>query len=249
MGSGIFFVDPIAQDEAYHRFADAREFFGIPNFWNVLSNALFVYVGIGGLRFCTDLEQRGILRSLRSSYRVFFAGVLLTAFGSAWYHAAPGIDSMVWDRLPMALAFMGLFSIIIGEQISERLGQGMLLPLLMAGVGSVVYWWLSEMQGQGDLRPYILVQFMPMVLIPTMLVLYRSAFDRTGFIWLMIVLYAAAKLFEYMDYSIYSSGYFISGHSIKHIVAASAALLFLHGLQTRERRAVVLRDSGSSSTP
>ena len=149
----------------------------------------------------------------------------------------------------MTLAFMGLFSIVMGEQVSERLGQKMLLPLLLAGVGSVVYWWLGEIRGQGDLRPYILVQFMPMVLIPMMLVLYRSAFDRTGFIWLMIVLYAAAKLFEYMDYSIYSTGYFISGHSIKHIVAATAALLFLHGLRTRERQAIVRPDTASTVTP
>ncbi|MEQ9561070.1 MAG: ceramidase domain-containing protein, partial [Woeseiaceae bacterium] len=191
----IMVLEPISQDEAYHRFADSRHLLGIPNFWNVVSNVLFAYVGIAGLRFLAVAGQPGIVASLLPSYRVFFSGLLLTAFGSAWYHAAPGIESMVWDRLPMTIAFMSLFSLVIGEQLSERLGRQLLLPLLLVGAGTVVYWWFGESAGRGDLRPYVLVQFMPMILIPMMLALYQSPFDRTGFIWLMIVLYAAAKVF------------------------------------------------------
>lgn len=41
---------------------------------------------------------------------VLFAGVLLTSAGSTWYHLAPTNDSLVWDRLPMTLGFMGLFA-------------------------------------------------------------------------------------------------------------------------------------------
>ena len=232
----IMALEPISQDEAYHRFADSRHLLGIPNFWNVVSNVLFAYAGIAGLRFLAVTGQPGIVESLLPSYRVFFSGLLLTAFGSAWYHAGPGIESMVWDRLPMTLAFMSLFSLVIGEQLSERLGRQLLVPLLLAGAGTVVYWWFGESAGRGDLRPYVLVQFMPMILIPMMLALYQSPFDRTGFIWLMIVLYAAAKVFEYIDYSIYALGGLISGHSVKHIVAALATLVFLHGLRSRVPR-------------
>lgn len=233
---GIYFLDPIAQQDSYHRFADSRPYLGIPNFWNVLSNILFAYVGIAGLRFLAGTGQPGIIEALRPSYRVFFAGLLLTAFGSAWYHAAPDIESMVWDRLPMTLAFMSLFSIVIGEQVSERLGARILLPLLIAGAATVFYWWFGEASGRGDLRPYILVQFLPMILIPMLLVLHKSPFDRTGFIWLMIVLYSAAKVFEHIDYSVFAAGGFISGHTVKHIVAAIATLVFLTGLKSRVRR-------------
>ena len=233
---GVFLLDPIAQQDAYHRFADSRRLFGIPNFWNVFSNVLFAYAGIAGLRFLARPGHPGIVAALLSSYRVFFAGLLLTAFGSAWYHANPGIESMLWDRLPMTLAFMSLFSVVIGEQVSVPLGRRLLIPLLIVGAGTVLYWWFGEASHRGDLRPYVLVQFLPMVLIPMMLVLYGSPFDRTGFIWQMIVLYAAAKVFEYIDYSVFSAGGLISGHSVKHIVAAIATLVFLHGLKHRTPR-------------
>jgi hypothetical protein len=234
--AAVLMLNPIAQDEAYHRFADSRHLLGIPNFWNVVSNVLFAYAGIAGLRYLAAAGPPGIVESLLPSYRVFFSGLLLTAMGSAWYHAGPGIETMVWDRLPMTLAFMSLFSIVIGEQVSVQLGRRLLLPLLLAGAGTVIYWWLGESAGRGDLRPYVLVQFMPMALIPMMLAMYQSPFDRTGFIWLMIVLYAAAKVFEYIDYSVFALGGLISGHSIKHIVAALATLVFLHGLRNRVRR-------------
>ena len=230
---GIFFVDPIAQDPAYHQFADARRLVGIPNFWNVTSNLLFLIVGVLGIRYLSGADLPGVLPGLMPAYRVFFVGILLTAFGSAWYHLGPGNDSLVWDRLPMTLAFMALFSIVLGEHVSEALGRHMLLPLLAAGAGSVFFWFVSESHGQGDLRPYALIQFLPMILIPLVLQLYPSRFDRTGFIWGMIVVYAAAKLFEYADYNVFRAALLISGHSLKHLIAAAAPLLFLRGLQTR----------------
>jgi hypothetical protein len=232
--TGVFLVDPIAQDPSYHAFADARRILGIPNFWNVMSNLLFLLTGIAGLRFLTVSERCGLLPSLLPAYRVFFAGVLLTALGSGWYHLGPGNESLVWDRLPMTLAFMGFFSAVLGEHVSESLARHLLLPLLLAGAGSVLFWWLGETGGHGDLRPYVLVQFLPMILVPLILLLYPSRFDRTGFIWAMIFVYATSKLFEYADYSVFGAGGLISGHSVKHVVAALASLLFLHGLRTRQ---------------
>jgi hypothetical protein len=234
--TGAFLLDPIAQDPAYHLFADTRQFLGIANFWNVVSNILFLYAGIRGLQYLAAGDTRGILHSLRPAYRVFFTGVLLTAFGSAWYHSAPTLDSMVWDRLPMTLVFMSLFSIVLGEHVSESFGRQILLPLMLAGAGSVVYWSLTEGRGAGDLRPYVLVQFLPMMLIPLILMLYASCFDRTGFFWGVIGIYAAAKLFELFDSDIYLAGELISGHSIKHLVAGLAALLFLRGLKSRRAK-------------
>jgi hypothetical protein len=234
--AGAFLLDPIAQDPAYHLFADTRQFLGIANFWNVASNILFLYAGIRGLHYLSTGDTSGILPSLIPAYRVFFIGVLLTAFGSGWYHSGPGLDSMVWDRLPMTLVFMSLFSIVLGEHISESFGRQMLLPLLLIGAGSVVYWLLTEGRGAGDLRPYVLVQFMPMMLIPLILLLYASGFDRTGFFWGVIGVYAIAKLFELFDSDIYRAGELISGHSIKHLVAGLAALLFLRGLKSRRAK-------------
>ncbi len=42
---------PIPQPLEYHQFADQRDYFGIPNFFNVVSNIAFLFVGIAGLTF------------------------------------------------------------------------------------------------------------------------------------------------------------------------------------------------------
>ena len=48
-------LPPLLQNQDYHQFADQRELFGIPNFWNVVSNLPFIAVGAIGLaRFRRD---------------------------------------------------------------------------------------------------------------------------------------------------------------------------------------------------
>ncbi len=144
-------ADPVAQDPAYHLFADRRSLFGIPNFLDVVSNLPFALVGAAGLYFVS----RGTSDASNSTaWRVFFIGVFLTAFGSGYYHLAPDNDTLVWDRLPMTIAFMGFVAIIIGEYLSERLAKTLLLPLLVAGAASVFYWAHTEALGRGDLRAY-----------------------------------------------------------------------------------------------
>jgi hypothetical protein len=224
---------PIPQDPGYHLFADSRMLLAVPNFWNVASNLPFVVAGVAGLVFMRRGNRDGLTAALRPAYLVFFAGVLLTAFGSAWYHLAPDNRTLVWDRLPMTLAFMGLFAIVIGEHISPKAARKLLAPLLLAGAASVLYWAMSEARGSGDLRPYALVQFLPLLLIPLTLLIYRSQFDRTAFLWWVIVIYALSKLLEFYDYGIFALGGIISGHSLKHIVAALAALVLLYGFSTR----------------
>jgi hypothetical protein len=227
------FIPPIPQDPGYHLFADSRTFLSVPNFWNVASNVPFVLVGLAGLLFMQKGNRHGFSNALRPAYVVFFAGVLLTGFGSAWYHLAPDNRTLVWDRLPMTLAFMGLFTIVIGEHISERAARKLLLALLAAGAASVLYWAVSETRGGGDLRPYVLVQFLPLILIPLILFMYRSQFDRTAFIWWVVVAYATSKLFEHYDHGIFGLGGIVSGHSLKHLVAALAPLILLYGFSTR----------------
>ena len=242
--TAVLFIEPIPQDPGYHEFADTRRLLGVANFWNVFSNIALVLTGIAGLTFLKTRQRAGILVDLYPIYVGFFAGVFLSGFGSAWYHLAPANESLVWDRLPMTLAFMSFFAIIIGERISTIVARRWFIPLLTIGAGSVLYWYFTETSDLfcgseragpcGDLRPYALVQFLPMLLIPLLLVSRRSPFDRSAFVWVMILLYASAKLFEYGDRSIFdSTAQLISGHSIKHLAAAAAALVFLSGLSRR----------------
>ena len=229
----VFFIEPIPQDPSYHEFADTRSILGIPNFWNVASNIPFLLVGGLGFYYLRSKEQPGILPELHLAYRVFFAGILLTGFGSAYYHYAPDNATLIWDRLAMTLGFAGFFTIVIGEHISLPAAKRILFPLLVVGAGSVAYWGLTEARGSGDLRPYAIVQFLPMLLIPLILLMYRSVFNRVNFFWLVIALYVLSKLFEYFDFNVYGFGEFISGHSLKHVVAAVAALVLLYGFYSR----------------
>ena len=230
------FVAPYPQPAEYHDFADAREIFGIPNFWNVASNLPFLFFGAAGLWLVLKEPDLKILPGSRTAFIVLFFGIMLTAFGSGWFHLAPSNDTLYWDRLPMTIAFMPLFTIIIGEHVSERLASWLMWPLLMTGIFSVLWWDYTESIGEGDLRLYGLVQFLPMMLIPAILLLYRSAFDSTGFYWVAIGLYALAKIFEQMDVAIFGFGDAISGHSIKHIAASLVPLVLINGIRNRRYR-------------
>ena len=230
----VFFIPPIPQDPSYHDFVDQRMLHGIPNFWNVASNLPFVIAGLLGLLMLSGKKPpTGGLPELKWAYIVFFAGVLLTGFGSAYYHLNPTNDSLLWDRLPMTLAFMAFFSIIVGEYLSPRSARVLLWPLLLVGVLSIVYWHITERAGNGDLRPYGLVQFLPMVLIPMILLMFRSRLNGSVFLWAMIAAYALSKIAEYYDAEIYALIGTLSGHSIKHVLAAVGTLFVYLALRRR----------------
>ncbi len=152
--------------------------------------------------------------SEKGAWLLFFLGVAATAFGSSWYHWAPSNDTLLWDRLPMTLGFMGFFAGIVGERISERAYRLLLWPLLGIGVASVLYWYATERQGHGDLRLYGLVQFFPLLLIPLIMALYRPRYSHSRYIFFALAWYAAAKGLEYWDRAIYTatSG-LVGGHA------------------------------------
>jgi hypothetical protein len=255
-GFALWKYGRIPQPEAYHHFADARTLHGIPNALNVLSNVFFFIVGWLGLSFLRRGPTRDpdgpfrpgahtAFESLRErpAYVLFFAGVFLTTFGSAYYHLAPSTTRLFWDRLPMSIAFMALFSAVIAERVSIYWSRMLLLPLVFAGIASVVMWRLSEQNGQGDLRAYLFVQLCPAIAIVLMLMLFRARYSR-GFELLIVVgLYVAAKGLEQFDRQLWElTSRTVSGHSLKHVVAAVAAWFVLDMLKKRGRAAPAIED-------
>jgi hypothetical protein len=227
-------LEPIAQDPSYHRFADQAAWLGIPNFWNVVTNVPFLLVGLYGLGILSRAEGGIVQTAMKPAYRVLFAGTALVCFGSSWYHLAPSNATLVWDRLPMTIAFMAFFSIVVAEFVSLEWGRRLLLPLLALGLVSIGYWHYSELNAAGDLRLYVLVQFLPMLLIPYILLAYNSEYTQAGVIWLVLAAYMAAKVAEYWDVGIYAMLGLVSGHSIKHVLAAAGIFLFARSLARRE---------------
>ncbi len=222
----VFFIEPVAQDTGYHQFADGDTKMGIPNAWNVLSNIPFVLIGIFGLIVSEKRLPKKSLASHRMPVLMFFIGLILTGLGSAYYHLSPTNETLLWDRLPMTISFMAFFSFILARHLDQRLGIRALWPLLLIGVSSVFYWSYTETIGFGDLRFYAVVQFLPIILIPLLLLLFPVSDYQQKYIWLILVLYMTAKLMENFDADIY---YIvgISGHAMKHIIAAFSGVAFL----------------------
>lgn len=228
----LFVTDPVPQDPEYHEFADQRLLFGIPAFWNVISNIPYVFIAIAGIVFTLTKPIQGGLPELRHNYILFFTGIFLVGFGSSWYHWAPSNANLVWDRLPMTIAFMAFFSAMIGEYYSTRAGNLVLWPLIIVGMLSVFYWHLTEQAGHGDLRPYAAVQFLPMILIPAIMLKHEPRFKSNRFVWWFMIAYLVAKIAEQYDTEIFNL-VSISGHTLKHLVSATGIYLYYLALKKR----------------
>ncbi|HUQ09182.1 MAG TPA: hypothetical protein VM146_02620 [Steroidobacteraceae bacterium] len=228
-------VPAMPQPLSYHAFADCRTFWSVPNFFNVLSNVPFLVAGgwgmglilAGGGQF---IEQRESL-----PYLVFFLGALLTAFGSAYYHLAPDNARLVWDRLPMTLGFAGLVSAAIAERGSLRAGLRLLWPLLALGAFTVIYWYATEVAGRGNVIPYGLYQGWSVLAIVLLITLFPATrYTHGRYLGWAAVWYGLAKVFETWDLQVYRLlGGALSGHSIKHVLAAFGVFAIVWQLRLR----------------
>jgi hypothetical protein len=231
--AAAFLLPAMPQPASYHDFADQRELFGIPNFFDVVSNGAFLLAGVGGL--VAVLRPRTVFEhgSERWPYAVFFIGVALTAFGSGYYHLAPDNERLVWDRLPMTIAFMALISAQIVDRISLRAGMVLLLPMLAIGATSVLYWISTERAGAGNLVPYAVLQAYSVVAVLGITYLYPSRYTRGSDMYWVFAAYVAAKILETFDRPILELGHFLSGHTLKHLAAALAAGIVMRMLWLR----------------
>lgn len=232
--AGAFLFAPIPQDPSYHAFADAGSRLGIANFWNVATNLPFLAIGLLGLARLPRLSAA----ALRPHYLVLCIGVALVGIGSAHYHLAPSTPALVWDRLPMTVAFMGLFAAILSDRVSPMLGRALLWPLVTLGIASIGWWIHTELEGSGDLRPYALVQFLPMLLLPLILLLSRDGGLQGRWLWASLAAYVAAKLAEHFDAAIFAATGVFSGHSLKHLFAALGAWYAIRAFQMSPARAL-----------
>lgn len=222
-------IPPISQDVGYHHFADTQTLFGIPNMWNVLSNFPFLLVGLYGLRYA--LREKSKLQSLYLGAITFSIGIILVAFGSGYYHWQPNNVTLIWDRLPMTIGFMGLYAMVLSAFVREKSGASTLPWLLVAGIVSVAYWAITESMGQGDLRWYALVQFLPIVLTLVILLFFDSKDFNKSKLVAVLAWYSLAKLLEFGDAEILTFTDVISGHSLKHIAAAVACFYVIQWLR------------------
>ena len=226
-------VEPIAQPQEYHNFADARILFGIANFSDVFSNLVFLLVGVLGIRLCLSND----IGAARNAWLTMFVGLVILSFGSAYYHWSPSDETLVWDRVAMTIGFMGLFTGLLVEFVSARLIV-LLVPLVTLGIASVFYGYYLQ-----DLRLYVCVQFVPLLLIPIFIALFDGSHSHQKLLLIGLAWYALAKITEHFDVAMFQlTGEMISGHTAKHLLAAVSIYCILLMLKVRAPKS---REAGS----
>jgi hypothetical protein len=234
-------IGQLRQDQDYHRFADGRMFLGIDNAADTLSSLTFLLAGALGLLFlwrerASRMPPRFAAPEEMLPYWAFFGAITLTGFGSMYYHLVPNDSRLVWDRLPMSIAFMSLLAAVIAERVSKAAGVRLLLPLITLGAASVLYWPVSALFGSEDLRPYVAVQLGSIGMVLALCAMFPSRYAKGGTIFIVAALYGIAKFFELKDREIYELGHWISGHTLKHLAAAAAVYMLVRWLQRRTPR-------------
>jgi len=229
LGAALWLHGPIGQWADYHSFADQRAWLGMPNAANVLSNLPFLIVG------CWSLWRlrRGVSSApTTTAWHAFSVALICTAAGSATYHWAPSNATLVGDRLPIAWACAALLCAFLAERVNAHwCDMRALVAALLVATLTVGYWWLTEREGRGDLRPYFYIQFLPMLLVPAALWLalprtFDAATPARAW-WMVLGLYAAAKVMETADHAVFDSLGILSGHTLKHLLAAAGAACLL----------------------
>ncbi len=238
--------------------ADIREWHGLPNALDVLSNLPFFAIGLWGLFRLHWLDRAHERVQVGPSQHhslaeppadaldcawLFFAGLVLTAAGSVFYHLQPDALRLAADRAGMAVAFAGLVGMAVCERVSQRAGWPAAWFTLAAGLLAVAAYHEAR-----NVMPWAVVQFGGMLLVlgmAWMRPVHRALGLRLGWV---ISFYAVAKLFELGDAAIYeATAHWVSGHSLKHLAAALAAWPALQMLRTVERHASLRHNPGAAT--
>lgn len=238
VGLGLCMTKPIPQALDYHNFADTRPFLMISNFNDVMSNLPFVIIGCyelfliwskhgwppyifqyyyGPIRY-SEANHPKMCQIRIYTQIAFFLTTIWVGFGSAYYHLWPNNATLIWDRLPMAVAFMLLLTYILLRARIIRMEEYKRATVIsqIIGIGSVAIWALVD-----DLRLYGLVQFGSLLII--LILTIRDGLElNSTYNWYALLLYTGAKFCEHYDRLIYTTFYGISGHTLKHLLAATA---------------------------
>ncbi len=205
---------PEMDSNTYFNFADHRNILGIPNALNVLTNIFFFISGFIGIKLSFKNRNR-INKFQFTNYLLFSLAILFTSFGSSYFHLSPNSETLIWDRLPMSVAFSSLISMIIADRLSSKSGAWVLAILIPYGLFTVLgygYHFIS-------IRPYIFLQFGSILFVGLIIAFLKEEKISNSALWACLGFYTIAKIFEFLDSFVFDLTSIISGHSLKHFFA------------------------------
>lgn len=229
----LLIYGPIAQPDHYHAFADQSFVFGIPHAQDVLSNLGFAAVAIWGWLRLAPMRQQPALATSWPGHALFLTSLLLTAAGSACYHWEPDNARLIWDRLPIAMACAGVLVAVRADTRGRSASAAELCLFVIAAIASVAWWAHTDRQGEGDLRPYLLLQALPIILVPLWQAIHESPPNERRSYGCALSLYLVAKAAELLDHQLLDRLGAVSGHTLKHLIAALAAMVIVACLVRR----------------
>lgn len=230
--SFMLFSPVIVQPQEYYVFADNNMAFGLPHFGDFLSNISFLLVAIY-MVFSFPSSAVALKEKYSQStliLPIIMLGSFMVGFGSSIFHLNPTETSLILDRFPMTIVFtVVFFDLLFSLKVIEHKNPLRVIMLaIFAAIMSLLYWKISIMLGVEDLRPYVFVQFFPMLSLLFLTVFFYKKHDLR-LIFLMFVLYVLAKIFEFYDAAIFELfGTYLSGHNIKHVLSGLALIPYWH---------------------
>ena len=226
-------VGPLPQDPVYHMFADTRAWGSLPRAADVLSNGAILAAGLAGVVLWRRVH---VAADERPIYALFVFAVVATACGSAWYHAAPSDARLVWDRLPMTLVIAAIFTFVLADRVRPALAKAW-PTFAVLGAASVLWWaWTNRGDG-GDLMLYVVVRAGAGLVILLLLLSRSGRHTHGGWLIAAVVFDIVMTACELMDREIFAATRgFISGHSMKHLLAGGLLGCVLAWLTLRSLR-------------
>lgn len=228
------------QTDHGHPFADARTMWGIPNAMDVLSNLPLVAAGLWGLLLA---RTRRLPPEVAFACRLFLTGLILSGAGSAVYHWTPDAETLLWDRLGMAVAFAGALGLVVTERARRAVWPSLASVCVVAAVSAALPLWT------GNVGPWAVVQYGGVVFI-AWAATHPAGPNAIGVRWAALLgWYALAKVLELFDAPVFeATGGVVAGHALKHIAAALAAgpvILALRRQGLRQNAAVSGAERGA----
>lgn len=215
LATGLLAWGPVPLAAVAFDHADERRWLGVPNAFNVFASLPLLFAAGWGLRTTRAAPwPPGLRRAWTAFHACAAAGALLAAL----HHLYPSFAT--W--LPATTAMCAGFGMLAAGALAERVDERLARPPALIGLGTVVLLaalWVGW-HGGGDVRPFLLIEALPVLLLPAGALSLTGVHTRAGDWVLMLAGYAVAKLADLADARLYAASGWIGGHALMHLLLA-----------------------------